>query len=131
MRKRYNAQMSSKSRNFIHCCPVSCVKWTWVQSALIVPEVLKMLLEREVLRQRSLHYCPCCLGCSASGMIGSGNVCSSDNPQSNIWDQVEQENTDLIQRHSRIVQGIKLLTRQIEPCAVKAIHPIVRQQEAQ
>jgi len=25
MRKRYNAQMSSKSRNFIHCCPVSCV----------------------------------------------------------------------------------------------------------
>src|SRR5215510_1776441 len=49
-------------------------------------------------------YSPCCLGCSASGMIGSGNVCSSDNTQGNIWDQVEQKNAKLIQPHPNVVQ---------------------------
>ena len=61
------------------------------------------------LRQRSWHYCPCSMGCSASGVIGLDGVCSSDNTQSNIWDQVEQKNAKLVQPHPNVVQGIKLL----------------------
>src|SRR5262249_59672193 len=64
-------------------------------------------------------------------MIGSGNVCSSDNTQGNIWDQVEQKNAKLIQPYPNIVQGIKLLHRQMKPPAMQSIHPIVCEQEAQ
>src|SRR2546427_10248183 len=56
---------------------------------------------------------------------------SSDNVQSNLRDQVEQENTDLEHRHPSVVQGIKLLTGQMKPSAVQPIEPIVRQQEDQ
>jgi hypothetical protein len=51
--------------------------------------------------------------------------------QRNIRDEVEQENADLEYRHPRIVQGVKLLHRQMKPSAVQPIHPIVRQQEEQ
>ena len=61
------------------------------------------------LRQRYLRSCPCLLCCSTAGSIRSGGVCSSDNPQSNIWDQVEQKNAKLVQRYPNVVQGIKLL----------------------
>jgi hypothetical protein len=37
---------------------------------------------------------------------------SSDKTQGNRGDEVEQENADLVQRHSGIVQGVKLLRRQ-------------------
>src|SRR5262245_131913 len=76
-------------------------------------------------------HSPCCLGCSASGMIGSGNVCSSDNTQSNIGDQVEQKNAKLVQRHPNVVQGIKLIHRQMKPSAMPSMHPIVCEQEEQ
>src|SRR5262249_48838402 len=64
-------------------------------------------------------------------MIGSGNMCSSDNTQSNIWDQVEQKNAKLVQPHPNVVQGIKLLHRQMKPSAMPSMHPIVCEQEAQ
>ncbi len=54
---------------------------------------------------------------------------SPDNMQRNIWDEVEQENADLVQRHPRVVQSIKLLTRQLKPSAVQPMHPIVREHE--
>src|SRR5215831_12869731 len=63
--------------------------------------------------------------------IGSVGVCSSDNVQGNIGDQVEQENTDLVQRHPRVVHSVKLLTRQAKPLAMPSLHPIVCEQEAQ
>src|SRR5262249_19635852 len=56
---------------------------------------------------------------------------ASYNPQSNIWDQVEQKNAKLVQRHPNVVQGIKLLDRQMKPPAMPSIHPIVWEQEEQ
>jgi hypothetical protein len=59
------------------------------------------------------------------------SVCLSDNPQSNIRDEIEQENTNLVQCHPRIVQGVKLLHRHMKPSAMQSIHPLVCAQEAQ
>ena len=56
----------SSSQEFSLLLPGELLRWAWKRSALIVPEVLKMLLEREVLRQRSLHYCLCYLCCWAA-----------------------------------------------------------------
>ena len=51
--------------------------------------------------------------------------------QGHIWDQVAQEDADLEQRHSSVVQGVKLFHRQMKPSAVQPIHPIVCEQKAQ
>src|ERR1044071_7265291 len=82
-------------------------------------------------RQRSLRYCPCYLCCSPAGMIGSDGVCSSNKTQRNIWDQVEQESTERVYCHPRLVQSIKLLDRPMKPSAMESIHPIVCEQEEQ
>ena len=42
-------------------------------------------------------------------------LCSSDKTQGNIRDEVEQKNTDLVQRHATVVHSVKLLTRQVKP----------------
>src|SRR5690242_18281165 len=71
------------------------------------------------------------MGCSTSGIIKSVSVCSSNKAQGNRRDQVEQENTDLVQRHASVVQSVKLLDRQMKPSAMPSMYPIVCEQEAQ
>jgi hypothetical protein len=55
----------------------------------------------------------------------------SNDMQRNVRDQVEQENTDLEDCHSRIMQSVKLLMRQMKPFAVPPLYLIMCQQEEQ
>jgi len=43
---------------------------------------------------------------------------SSDNLQGNVRDEVEQENADFEKCHPSVVQGVKLLHRQMQPSTV-------------
>src|SRR5262249_35049735 len=51
--------------------------------------------------------------------------------QSNIRDQIQQDNAYLVNRYPRVVKHVKLLHRKMKPTAVKAIHPIVSQHKEQ
>jgi hypothetical protein len=51
--------------------------------------------------------------------------------EGNSGDQVEEENTHLVQRHASVVQSVKLLDRQMKPSAMPSMYPIVCEQEAQ
>lgn len=53
------------------------------------------------------------------------------NEQNQIWDKVEQKNTDFVNRHACVMDGIELLSRHPEPSTVKSLQPVVSQDEEQ
>jgi len=51
--------------------------------------------------------------------------------QSNVRDQIQEYDADLVNRYPGVVKDIKLLHRKMKPSAVKPIHPIVSQHKEQ
>jgi hypothetical protein len=49
---------------------------------------------------------------------------SADYPKNNERHQVKKKNSDLINRHPNIVDGVELLVRQAKPLAMEATHPV-------
>jgi hypothetical protein len=52
-----------------------------------------------------------------------------DYVKGNVWDQIQQDDPYLINRHPGVVKHVKLLYRKTKPSAVKLIQPIVCQHE--
>jgi hypothetical protein len=50
---------------------------------------------------------------------------SSDNAQSDIRDQVKEDNADFVNRHSSVMKSIKLLNGKTKPPAMQPMYPIV------
>jgi hypothetical protein len=53
------------------------------------------------------------------------------NMQGDVWDQIQQDNAYLVDRHPRVVKHIKLVHRKVKPSAVKLIHRIVCEHKEQ
>jgi hypothetical protein len=49
--------------------------------------------------------------------------------QSNVGHEIQKQNTDLINSHAAIVQGIELSRRQTKPAPMQPKHPIMGQVE--
>ena len=54
---------------------------------------------------------------------------SADDVQRQIWHKVEQQDTDFKQRHTGVMDGIKLILGQIEPFPMDLVNPVVCQGE--
>jgi hypothetical protein len=56
---------------------------------------------------------------------------SSDNAQSDIRDQVKEDNADFVNRHSSVMKSIKLLDGKTKPPAMQPMYPIVGEDKKQ
>jgi hypothetical protein len=54
---------------------------------------------------------------------------STDDSEHKVWHEIEQENSDLIDRHPQIVQGIELVVGETKPLTMGAPYPITRKRE--
>jgi hypothetical protein len=57
--------------------------------------------------------------------------CSTTDVESNIGDEIQEQNTKLEDGHPGVVKHVELLNGKTKPSAVQQIHPIVRQHEEQ
>ncbi len=54
---------------------------------------------------------------------------TSHNAECNVRDEVEKQNSNLVDRHARIMEAVEALLRHMEPSAVKLEHPTVAKPE--
>jgi hypothetical protein len=81
------------------------------------------------------------LECGSNGVLGFNRITPVlrrrsphalvDDPQGDIWNQIEQDYAELEDPHPGVVDDVKLLSRQLKPTAMKSMHEIAGQDEEQ
>ena len=64
-------------------------------------------------------------------MSAGSAATSPDDKQRNIWNEVEQEDAYLVDRHPCVMESVELLSGQPKPSSVKPINRIVSEAEEQ